>query len=277
MGFQRGGEPWNKGKPLSKEHKAKISKSRQGNNPWNKGLITGIVTLGAFEKGHTPYNKGFTKEELAARGQGYGGWQEGTTHSDKTRNKIGNSNRGHKQSAEANYKRRLKLQGHPPSVEARKSSSEWLLHHWQDPHWRNAVIRKISKTQHQKWQDPQFRTEQIEIIIRSQHRRPNRPERCLQEILGRHYPGEWGYTGDGSHAIGGFSVDFTNINGQKAVIELFGNYWHNRLGMKWHQSELGRIMACNSLGFKCLVIWEHELEDEAIVVDKVKQFMMSKK
>lgn len=108
------------------------------------------------------------------------------------------------------------------------------------------------------------------------HIQPNKPERKIMDILTNNFPGEWKYTGDGSHTIGSFPVDFTNINGKKAVIELFGDYWHNRANMKWHQSELGRIMVCNSLGFRCLVIWEHELKEEKQVIDKIKQFSRGK-
>jgi hypothetical protein len=34
-------------------------------------------------------------------------------------------------------------------------------------------------------------------------------------------------------------------------------------------------MAYNSLGFECLIIWQHELEDEDAIVNKVRKFMSS--
>jgi len=37
-------------------------------------------------------------------------------------------------------------------------------------------------------------------------------------------------------------------------------------------TELGRTMLYNALGYQCLVIWEHELKDEGAVIAKVKQF-----
>lgn len=57
--------------------------------------------------------------------------------------------------------------------------------------------------------------------------------------------------------------------------QLYGDYWHSesKTKGKWRKTELGRIMAFNSLGFRCLVIWECELKDEQAVVAKVKQFM----
>lgn len=124
-------------------------------------------------------------------------------------------------------------------------------------------------------------TEKTKAIIRQKflermqqdlHRRPNKAELQLKAILDKHFPSEWQYTGGGSHIINGFIPDFTNCNGQKELIELYGDYWHTRRGIDWDYTELGRIMAYNSLGYRCLIIWEHELKDEQVVVTKIKQF-----
>ncbi len=45
------------GKTVSDETRRKMSEARKGRKPWNKGLKTGIVTDGAFKKGHVPHNK----------------------------------------------------------------------------------------------------------------------------------------------------------------------------------------------------------------------------
>ena len=126
-------------------------------------------------------------------------------------------------------------------------------------------------------QNSEYRQRNVEVALRANRIRPNKAEIKLQSILNEYFPDEWEYTGDGYHIIGGFSPDFTNRNGHKALIELFGDYWHSpELRNEWHRSELGRIMAYNSLGHRCLIIWEHELKDEKVVVDKVKQFMKHK-
>lgn len=106
---------------------------------------------------------------------------------------------------------------------------------------------------------------------------PNRPEKQLQHLLDKAFPDEWRFTGDGSLIIGGLNPDFTNCQGKKFLIELFGTHWHNRYGLAWHQTELGRVMAFNALGFQCLVIWEHELDDEDSLRKKVIVFMKAKK
>lgn len=119
-------------------------------------------------------------------------------------------------------------------------------------------------------------------VIKGWHQRPTRIELILQGILDKYFPHAWRYTGDGSLVVGGFIPDFANSNGRKVLIEVFGDYWHglnkdprhyNSKDIPWHQTELGRIMTYNSLGFSCLVIWEHELKDEDTVVRKIKQFI----
>lgn len=108
---------------------------------------------------------------------------------------------------------------------------------------------------------------------------PTEPERQLEAILDKHSP-DFKYNGDGrlGVTIGNFTPDFINTNGSKDIIELFGDYYHSDrvIGNKWQRGELGRIMAYNSLGFRCLIIWEHELKDKLAVVAKVKQFMEAK-
>mgnify|MGYP001567707213 CR=1 FL=1 len=100
--------------------------------------------------------------------------------------------------------------------------------------------------------------------------RPNKAETRLDGILRTHFPNEWEYTGDGRVVLNGSVPDFTNKNGRKAVIELFGEFWHSQKRAKsWKDTELGKIMLYNSLGFDCLVIWEGELKDEQYIILKL--------
>lgn len=72
--------------------------------------------------------------------------------------------------------------------------------------------------------------------------------------------------------IDGMIPDFFNVNGRKAVIEMFGRYWHENVA-NWRRTELGRVMAFKPFGVDCLVIWEEELRDEANLVAKVRTFL----
>lgn len=66
---------------------------------------------------------------------------------------------------------------------------------------------------------------------------------------------EWKFTGDFSFMINGKNPDFTNINGQKKLIELFGDYWHK------DDNPQDRIDVFKPFGWDTLIIWERELKD----------------
>jgi hypothetical protein len=83
--------------------------------------------------------------------------------------------------------------------------------------------------------------------------KPNKPESFLCKILDEMYPGQWRYTGDLSLIIDGKCPDFVNCNGQKKIIEFWGDYWHKG------QNPQDRIDTFKPFGFDTLVIWEHEL------------------
>lgn len=92
-------------------------------------------------------------------------------------------------------------------------------------------------------------------------------------------PDEYRYTGDGSFAIGGMVPDFTNCDGQKKLIEMFGTYWHSQevTGKPEEQEEQDRKDKYAEFGFKCLVVWEHELPNRNLVVQRLKAFNKSER
>ena len=67
------------------------------------------------------------------------------------------------------------------------------------------------------------------------------------------------YVGDGNFTVQHLNPDFVNINGKKKLIEIFGDYYHTTLATEWADTELGKIMIYNSFGFKCLVLWDHDM------------------
>ena len=124
--------------------------------------------------------------------------------------------------------------------------------------------------------------ESIRKTLEGQHKslafKPNKLEQQLLVLIGEACPGEYTYTGDRKVIINRLCPDYTNCNGQKKVIELFGNYWHtgNRL-KSWRNTELGRIMSYKCFGFDCLVIWEDELKDTKILKRRIKRFNKCKR
>ncbi len=90
---------------------------------------------------------------------------------------------------------------------------------------------------------------------------PNKTELELNILLQRLAPNQWKYVGDGEIIIGGKCPDFININGQKKIIELFGDYWHSeeiqKMSVEQHVQE--RINHFAQYGYQTLIIWEDDL------------------
>jgi len=104
--------------------------------------------------------------------------------------------------------------------------------------------------------------------VHSSQREPNRSELRLLQIINT-VCSQFKYNGDLSLGIviDGLVPDFVNIDGKKQLIELFGDYWH-----KPTEEEVKKLRYAK-VGFDCLVIWDHELNDEKAVVAKIKKFV----
>lgn len=150
-------------------------------------------------------------------------------------------------------------------------STEFTSKRCEDPEYRKLVSERLYKL----WRDPEFVLKQL----KARGVKPNKIELYLENILNSHLP-DYKYNGDGrlGIALAGLVPDFVNVNGRKEIIEVFGDYWHQLKSPKWHQTEIGRIMAYNSVGWNCLVIWEHELKEltEEQVINKIKFFFRAR-
>ena len=106
------------------------------------------------------------------------------------------------------------------------------------------------------------------LLTNRRYTQPNKCELSLGVLLQEIYPNEYKYCGNFSVIIGGKNPDFFNINGQKKVIEMYGDHWHDP------GSEAPRIEHFKSYGFDCLVIWEHELKNlpREELAEKIKCF-----
>lgn len=103
-------------------------------------------------------------------------------------------------------------------------------------------------------------------------KRPTAPELRLKRLLDVRFPGEWRYTGNGQVIIGGCNPDFVNCNGHKAVIEVFGDYWHGlkHTGRTAEEEENRKVRHFAAWGYKCLIVWERETKDAALLLTKKK-------
>ncbi len=105
-------------------------------------------------------------------------------------------------------------------------------------------------------------------------RQPSAPEQKIIDITEKNFP-EFRYNGNGELGVvlNGMIPDFVNVNGKKEVLEVFGDYFHGVICRTWKSSELGRKMAYNYLGYRCLVLWEHDIktktEEELLKIIRV--------
>lgn len=100
--------------------------------------------------------------------------------------------------------------------------------------------------------------------------RPTKIEIHLNNLLQQYFPNEWKYVGDGQIWIAGKNPDFFNCNGQKKLIELFGNFWHTKMARETKEQ---RVEHFAKYGFKTLIVWEDELKNEQEIIDKINNFI----
>jgi G:T-mismatch repair DNA endonuclease (very short patch repair protein) len=150
-------------------------------------------------------------------------------------------------------KKRAQIIGEEKAKEASIRQSESLLyyHKNEESEKRKARGNKISETKLRLIKEGKLNP------LKGQNIRPNNPETFINNILKDNCL-TMKYTGDGSFWIAGFNPDFVdNVN--KKIIELFGDYWHNRPESITRDNI--KIQAYEKEGYKTLVIWEHEIQD----------------
>lgn len=125
------------------------------------------------------------------------------------------------------------------------------------------------------WQKTKRGREIIRSRIKNIVKSPNKKENILIEAISvAELPLE--FVDDGAIVIGSKCPDFIGTDGQKVIVELYGDYWHSPKKCKyWHQTESGVKKYYSEYGYRTLVIWENELKDINFVIDKIIDFIYS--
>jgi G:T-mismatch repair DNA endonuclease (very short patch repair protein) len=127
-----------------------------------------------------------------------------------------------------------------------------------------------------EWQDIERKERWIKAIRSAQSIHPNKPETAIMQILDIIDNKHWEFVGDGKVTLGGRIPDFINVNGQKKIIEMFGDYWHGEKARCYEETEEGRIAHFAKYGFKTLIVWESEIKKTPEVVkSKIAAFVES--
>lgn len=230
----------------------------------------------------------------------------GQKHSKETREKMSNSGKEYYKT----HKHPKGMKGKKLTNESREKISKAIKLKWQDNSVRKKMIKgmeevkrpplseehkkKLSKifsginspnygkhhskktrekqsNKHKKlWENQDF----VKMMMKAFKVKPNKPEIKLTNFLNENYPGEWTYNGDFSQGItiGGKIPDWVNVNGEKKVIEVFGEYWHSPLlnpKVRKRSTYMETIKNYKRYGFGCLIIWSEELNDMGKVKEKI--------
>lgn len=139
-------------------------------------------------------------------------------------------------------------------------------HHTMESNMKNSIAHKLL------WQNPEWARRNI----MSNNWKFNRKEKELSYIIRHIAPHMYKYNGDARLGVvlGGKIPDFFNTNGKKQVIELLGEYWHGE--KRTHRTKEQEVERLTShylkLGYKCLTIWENDLNNKVVVTQRIKEF-----
>lgn len=171
----------------------------------------------------------------------------GTKATPETIEKMRQARLGKKQSPETLRKKSEFMKGKPSIMKGKHHSEE--------------AKQKISENSKKHWADPEYKDRTVKSQIRASSRRPTTPEKVVIEMLKEILPNQYQYVGSGHETvINGCNPDFININGQKKVIEVFGDWYHGerKTGKTHEQEEVDKINTYRAFGFDCLIIWEYD-------------------
>lgn len=252
--FKKGNISLKKGIPLSLETRRKLSVALKGLFVGNKNPFYGnhhsqasVHRNSEVHKGKIPWNKGLKGIFTGDKNPFYG---KHHTEAVKQKNKevhigkqIGENNpfygKKHTELTKQKMREAHKNRPHFISKETRDIMREKGKRNWLDKEYVKRVMAKY---------------------------KPNKPETFLINLLNGLMPNEYKYVGNGEVIIAGKNPDFVNVNGQKKIIELFGDYWHRG------QNPEDRINTFKPYGWDTLVIWERELKNIPALKEKLLQF-----
>lgn len=151
------------------------------------------------------------------------------------------------------------------SPELRQQRSDRMKRRWADPVERRKLSGTVV-TQEKKRQIMKAHCNEPGYLKRILSRRPpSNEETAFMAFLADH-GFSYQYVGDGSLVIGGRNPDFLSADGQKRLIELWGDCYHQQ-----HMSQ-SRIEHFSQYGYRTLIIWASEMVNPDIVAEKIKKF-----
>jgi very-short-patch-repair endonuclease len=138
---------------------------------------------------------------------------------------------------------------------------------------------KVILAQKKRWENIGYKNKQLKKMFKSFHtKKPNQLENKLIKIIKKNNI-PFKFVGNRKLWLYGYNPDFIGIN-NKLIIEVYGNYWHNRID--WKKRDEKRINILNQNGYKTLIFWESEITgfkrdaptmNELEIVNKINLFI----
>ena len=121
-----------------------------------------------------------------------------------------------------------------------------------------------------RWKDPEYAKKQLILMQNGMQKKPNNLEIMADNFLSSNFPGTYRYVGDrslwftsnGKH----LNPDFIH-KAEPKVIEILGLYWH-----PLYSKEKERQMLYESIGYKCLLVYDFEFFNESMLLERVHKF-----
>ena len=221
---------------------------------------TALPKASWFEVGHTPWNKNLTKEtdERVAKNA------EGRSENQKQLWQDSEYREGQLKAIEGKLvKKRIPTETRICACGECGETFECKVNSDQRFIWgHNNGESSNSNFMKEIWKDPEFVAKQM--IARNVC--PNKAEKFLYGFFQNLFPNEYKFVGDGQFILAGKCPDFININGQKKIIELFGEHVHEP------EEEQQRTDLFAQYGYQTLVIWYSELSDTKLLTERLLSF-----
>jgi len=155
------------------------------------------------------------------------------------------------------------------SIASQPHSDEWNK--------KVGIALKTSKKRKEYYKSDKFKEGCIKGAIQGRKNSqitPNGLEKKIIDLI-KKYNLPYKYVGDGQFWVASRNPDFLNINGKKQVVNANGIYWHFKRHLTQNPAltrkdiETKESEHYQKYGFDCIILWEDELEDENIILDKL--------